>query len=413
MGEVWRGTDTVLGRTVAVKVLLPALLADPEFEARFRSEARILASFRHAGVVNVYDYGSDGRSMFLVMAYVEGRSLAQRLAAEGTFSPEETLPILAQAADALQAGHTTGIIHRDVKPGNLIVQPDGTVILVDFGVARSASVTAVTQGNAIPGTALYMAPEQATGKVVSAASDVYALGAVGYHLLTGNPPFNGGSALEVAVKHLQDDVPPLPEEIPAPVRSLIMRALAKDPAERYPSAAAFAKAARAAAVGEEVGGTLTDMPALVGSAPVVVGPRPAVGPIPAGPDPTARHSSGTSTGLILGVAAAIVVVAGIVITMIAMSGDKPSAGTESPRTVVTSGHAAAPSTAATRVSNHITGRPTQSSLPTSAPAIPPTAPSVPTSVKPDASAGTPTTAPPTGGPTTPVPSDPASGVAVP
>jgi serine/threonine-protein kinase len=412
MGEVWRGTDTVLGRTVAVKVLLPALLSDPEFEARFRSEARILASFRHAGVVNVYDYGSDGRTMFLVMAYVEGRSLAQRLAAEGKFSPEETVPILAQAADALQAGHTTGIIHRDVKPGNLLIQPDGTVILVDFGVARSTSVTAVTQGNAIPGTALYMSPEQATGKAVSAASDVYSLGAVGYHLLTGEPPFNGNSALEVAVKHLQDEVPPLPEVIPAPVRSLIMRSMAKDPAERYQSAAAFAKAARAAATGDDSSDTLADMPALV--APETRGPRSAAVPIPTGPNPNKRRSSGTSTSLILGVAAAIVVVAGVVITMIAMNGDKSTGGANTPPAVVSSLPAVAPATTAARVTNHTTGRPTQSSLPTSPPAVAKTAPSAQISVKPEPSVG-PTTTKPAGGPatTTAGPTGSASGASVP
>jgi hypothetical protein len=286
MGQVWRGTDTVLARTVAVKVLLPSLLADPDFEARFRAEARIMAGFRHAGVVDVYDYGEsseaagpDRHAMYLVMAYVDGEPLSQRISAAGHLSVAETMSVVAQAADALQAAHDGGIIHRDVKPGNLLVQADGTVILVDFGVARSTTVTAVTTGNAIPGTALYMAPEQASGRPVSGATDVYALGAVAYHCLTGEPPFSGDNPLQVALKHLQDPPPPLPDDIPEPVRTLVERALAKDPADRYPSAAALAAAARAA---------LAATSGAVGlAAPLVMPPLGAIRR--AGPGPTTAH----------------------------------------------------------------------------------------------------------------------------
>jgi serine/threonine-protein kinase len=138
-------------------------------------------------------------------------------------------------------------VHRDVKPGNLLVQEDGTVVLVDFGVARSAAITAITAADAVPGTVLYMAPEQVSGKPVSPATDVYALGAVAYQCLSGMPPFNGEAPMQIAVKHLNDEVPPLPADLPEPVRVLVGRALAKDPAQRYPSAAAFAAATRAAA----------------------------------------------------------------------------------------------------------------------------------------------------------------------
>lgn len=251
MGDVWRATDLVLGRPVAVKVLLPALVSDPDFIARFRSEARIMASLRHPGVVQVFDCGEDdlpsgGRADYLVMEFVAGEPLSRRIETAGQLEVAETMSIVAQVAQALHAAHGRGIVHRDVKPSNLLVQDDGTVVLVDFGVARSTNVTSITSTNAVPGTALYMAPEQAAGRPVSGATDVYALGAVAYCCLTGSPPFTGDNPLQVAVRHLDDEPPELPAEIPASVRELVSRALAKDPADRYPSAAAMADAARAA-----------------------------------------------------------------------------------------------------------------------------------------------------------------------
>ncbi|MFC0033011.1 protein kinase [Micromonospora chaiyaphumensis] len=252
MGDVWRATDLVLGRPVAVKVLLPALVSDPDFIARFRAEARIMASLRHPGVVQVFDCGEDelpdgSRADYLVMEFVAGEPLSRRIEAAGQLDVGETMSIVAQVAQALQAAHTRGIVHRDVKPSNLLVQDDGTVVLVDFGVARSTNVTSITSTNAVPGTALYMAPEQAAGRPVSGATDIYALGAVAYCCLTGSPPFTGDNPLQVAVRHLDDEPPELPVEIPQPVRDLVARALAKDPADRFPTAAAMAEAARAAA----------------------------------------------------------------------------------------------------------------------------------------------------------------------
>jgi serine/threonine-protein kinase len=254
MGDVWRATDLVLDRRVAVKVLLPALLADPGFIARFRAEARMMAALHTPGVVQVYDSGEatlpgGSRADYLVMEYVDGEPLSRRLAAVERLDVAETMSIVAQAARALHAAHTAGIVHRDVKPSNLLVQADGTVVLVDFGVARSTAVTSITGTNAVPGTALYMAPEQALGKPVSAATDIYALGAVAYHCLTGHTPFTGDNPLEVAIKHTQDEPPPLPADVPAPVAELVARTLAKDPAARYPDAEALAAAARAVASG--------------------------------------------------------------------------------------------------------------------------------------------------------------------
>ncbi|GAA3342849.1 hypothetical protein GCM10020358_39340 [Amorphoplanes nipponensis] len=253
MGDVWRGTDVVLGRTIAVKVLRTAMLTDPEFAARFYGEARMMAAFRHPGVVEVYDYSAgdandEDNCAYLVMAYVDGEPLSARLKEQGRLGVAETMSIVAQAADALHAAHENGTVHRDVKPGNLIVKPNGTVILVDFGVARSAAVTSVTGLNAIVGTALYMAPEQVAKGNVTPATDVYALGAVAYHCLAGHPPFDGDNALQVALRHLEDDPEPLPETtVPPAVRELISRAMAKQPEDRFANAAEFAAAALAAA----------------------------------------------------------------------------------------------------------------------------------------------------------------------
>ncbi|MDG4797291.1 serine/threonine-protein kinase [Micromonospora sp. WMMD1082] len=251
MGDVWRGTDLILGRQVAVKVLLPSLVSDPDFIARFRAEARIMAALRHPGIVQVFDCGEDdlpdgSRADYLVMEFVTGQPLSKRIEAEGRLDVGVAMSVVAQAAQALHAAHLGGIVHRDVKPSNLLMQEDGTVVLVDFGVARSTNVTSITSTNAVPGTALYMAPEQAAGRPVSGATDLYALGAVAYCCLTGSPPFTGDNPLQVAVRHLDDPPPELPPDIPEAVRVLVARALAKDPADRFGSGAAMAEAARAA-----------------------------------------------------------------------------------------------------------------------------------------------------------------------
>ncbi|MBB2941879.1 serine/threonine-protein kinase [Actinoplanes lutulentus] len=303
MGDVWRGTDVVLGRTVAVKVLRTAMLEDPEFATRFYGEARMMATFRHPGVVEVYDYASDGdfggqeKVAYLVMAFVEGEPLSSRVK-EGPIPVTETLSIVAQAADALHAAHQAGIVHRDIKPGNLIVKPTGAVILIDFGVARSAALTSVTGLNAIVGTALYMAPEQVAKGDLTPATDVYALGAVAYHCIAGRPPFDGENALQVALRHLEDEPPPLPDHVPVEVRHLIAKAMAKQPSDRFQSAAEFAEAAFAAAGPmdwKRLTGTAMVAP-LSPAAPTRAVPRPRNFPpqAPVGPPPvpyTAARSS--------------------------------------------------------------------------------------------------------------------------
>ncbi|SCG47353.1 serine/threonine-protein kinase [Micromonospora halophytica] len=244
MGDVWRGTDQVLGRTVAVKSLLPALLDEPGFAERFRGEARTMATINHPGVVDVYDFGSDQHIAFLVMEYVEGDALSSTLSRVGRLTPARTMALVAQAADALHAAHEKGIVHRDVKPGNLLVRPNGTLVLTDFGIARSDLVGQLTAAGSVLGTASYISPEQASGAVATPASDVYALGVVAYQCLAGRRPFEGDNPLEIAMKHVRETPRPLPGDIPPQVKVLVERALAKDPNHRWPSAAALASVAR-------------------------------------------------------------------------------------------------------------------------------------------------------------------------
>ncbi|MGC4745013.1 protein kinase domain-containing protein [Micromonospora sp. DT201] len=244
MGDVWRGTDQVLGRTVAVKSLLPALLDDPDFAERFRGEARTMATINHPGVVDVYDFGNDQQIAFLVMEYVEGDALSSTLSRVGRLTPARTMALVAQAADALHAAHEKGIVHRDVKPGNLLVRPNGTLVLTDFGIARSDLVGQLTAAGSVLGTASYISPEQATGGVATPASDVYALGVVAYQCLAGRRPFEGDNPLDIAMRHVRETPRALPSDIPPQVRALVERALAKDPTARWPSAAALAGVAR-------------------------------------------------------------------------------------------------------------------------------------------------------------------------
>ncbi|WP_344057081.1 serine/threonine-protein kinase, partial [Sphaerisporangium rubeum] len=249
MGEVWRGEDIVLARTVAVKVLLPGRSDDPGFAARFQGEARAMATINHPGVVDVYDYGvSDvpgaGPTAYLVMRFVDGEPLDRLLARLGRIAPEPAVELIAQAASALQAVHDGGIVHRDVKPGNLLVRPDGTLVLTDFGIARAEVGHRLTDAGMVLGTAAYCAPEQAEGQPVTPAVDIYALGVVAYECLAGRRPFDGDTPVTIALKHIREDPPPLPPDIPPPVRHLVERALSKDPARRWHSAAEMSAAAR-------------------------------------------------------------------------------------------------------------------------------------------------------------------------
>jgi eukaryotic-like serine/threonine-protein kinase len=304
MGEVWRAIDQVLGRTIAVKVLHPRAVGDPGFSARFRGEARTMATLRHPGVVDVYDFGEDtdpdGKTVvYLVMAFVDGEPLSQRIKTAERLSPGETMAIVAQTAHALQAAHEAGVVHRDVKPGNLIVRPDGQVVLVDFGVARSAEAAELTGVNELVGTALYMAPEQVAKRAITPATDIYALGAVGYHCLAGHPPFMGDNALTIALSHLDEEPPPLPDEVPHAVRTVIATAMAKDPGDRFKNAAAMAQIAEAAIGPQPAETTMTSMTragttALLAGGPATTRPRP--GGYAPGAAPVSRRPGETLAG---------------------------------------------------------------------------------------------------------------------
>jgi serine/threonine-protein kinase len=251
MGQVWRGTDEVLGRTVAVKVLGGRVTTDRSSCERFRTEARAMAALHHPGVAQVYDYGEaaepDGSTVaYIVMACVDGQPLSDRIAERGRLTAAETMAVVAQTADALQAVHDAGVVHRDVKPSNLILEPDGHVVLIDFGVAMTPDAPDLTGVREVVGTALYMAPEQVSKGLLTPATDCYALGAVAYHCLAGHPPFHGDNPVAMALKHFDEQPPPLPADVPADVRALVATAMAKDPARRFPEAAAVAAAARAA-----------------------------------------------------------------------------------------------------------------------------------------------------------------------
>ena len=283
MGDVWRGTDEVLGRTVAVKILLPALLEEPGFAERFRGEARTMATINHPGVVDVYDYGSDQQIAFLVMEYVEGDALSRTLGRVGRLTPARTMALVAQAADALQAAHEKGIVHRDVKPGNLLVRPNGTLVLTDFGIARSAMVGQLTAAGSVLGTASYISPEQAAGGTATAASDIYALGVVAYQCLSGHRPFEGDNPLEIAMRHVRDQARPLPGDIPPAIRRIVEQSMAKDPAARFQTAALLGAVSRQAAAtlgAPPANRTAVAQPSRPASPAPTSSPAPGTTPIP-------------------------------------------------------------------------------------------------------------------------------------
>jgi serine/threonine-protein kinase len=245
MGEVWRAEDLRLGRTVAVKTLKAEFVDDEDFRARFRAEARHAARLGHPGIASVYDFGESDGTAWLVMELVDGEPLSSLLRRDGALSVDRTLDLVAQTAAALQAAHDGGVVHRDVKPGNLLVRPDGVVKVTDFGIASATDAVPLTATGLVVGTAFYLSPEQAAGRSGSPASDLYALGVVAYECLAGRRPFPGDNPVVVALAHLQAEVPPLRASIPEPVCELVMRALAKDPADRFASAAELGRRAAA------------------------------------------------------------------------------------------------------------------------------------------------------------------------
>lgn len=250
MGQVWEATDSRLGRRVAVKVLKQEFSSDPEFLERFRAEARTVAMLNHPGIAAVHDYGEtdmdgEGRTAYLVMELINGEPLNSVIKRTGRLSLRHALDMLEQTGRALQVAHAAGLVHRDVKPGNILITPTGQVKLTDFGIAKAVDAAPVTQTGMVMGTAQYIAPEQALGEDATAASDVYSLGVVGYEAVSGKRPFTGDGALTVAMKHIKETPAPLPADLPPNVRELIEITLVKNPGMRYRTGGQFADAVAA------------------------------------------------------------------------------------------------------------------------------------------------------------------------
>jgi serine/threonine-protein kinase len=239
MGEVWRGTDQLLGRPVAIKMLAAMHAGDEQFRARFRAEARYASSLSHSGITRVFDYGEQSPlgGPYLVMELVDGQPLSEILERFGRLDPYVVLDLVAQAARAMDAAHRAGIVHRDIKPGNLLIMADGTAKITDFGIAKANTPDAnLTATGIVMGTALYVSPEQATGQPLTGSSDVYSLGVVAYECLAGDPPFIADQPLAIAIMHKHDPVPPLPSDVPRQIADLVYWMLAKNPEERPESA---------------------------------------------------------------------------------------------------------------------------------------------------------------------------------
>jgi serine/threonine protein kinase len=243
MGEVWQAVDNVIERNVAIKILKEEYLGDKAFRERFRAEARHAALVNHEGIAGVYDFGEEEGSAYLVMELVPGEALSVILERERMLSAERILDIVAQTASALHAAHEAGLVHRDIKPGNLLITPDGRVKITDFGIARAADQVPLTATGQVMGTVQYLSPEQASGKTASPATDIYSLGVVAYEALAGRRPFTGESQVSIAMAHIKNPPPPLPESIPLAVRNLVLSCLAKKPEQRPASAQHLARAA--------------------------------------------------------------------------------------------------------------------------------------------------------------------------
>ncbi|HEY3022807.1 MAG TPA: protein kinase [Actinomycetota bacterium] len=284
MGTVWEAEDETLGRPVAVKVLSESLAAGERAVRRFEREAKAAARLSGPYIAAVYDFGrSEGRP-YIVMELVRGETLADRLAREGPLPAQEASRIATQVAEALEEAHAAGIVHRDVKPGNVMLTPSGDVRVMDFGIAAAAWAERVTTSGLVLGTPSYLAPEQAKSEKTTPASDVYALGAMLYEMVAGRPPFVAETPVAVALAHIRDDPLPLDqvaEGVPPNLASASMAALAKDPTERPPSAAAFASMLR----GSNPPLASIEAPEETTPLPPAAGPEETTPLPPAGPGP--------------------------------------------------------------------------------------------------------------------------------
>ena len=343
MGEVWQATDLVIGRTVAIKILKDEYLGDPGFLERFRAEARHAALVNHEGIANVFDYGEEEGSAYLVMELVPGEALSTILERERVLSTDRVLDIVAQTASALHAAHSAGLVHRDIKPGNLLITPDGRVKITDFGIARIADQVPLTATGQVMGTVQYLSPEQASGHPASPTTDIYSLGIVAYEALAGKRPFTGESQVAIAMAQINEAPPELPITVSEPVRNLVYACIAKNPADRPASAAHLARAAQALRRGD-VAGAASAVPGVLGAGtlPALLRENPATqatrllttanavesGP-PTTPVPTKSRSPWTWP-LIALVAILVVVLVGTLITLVANPSPAPSSPPTTP-----------------------------------------------------------------------------------
>ncbi|TDW30229.1 protein kinase domain-containing protein [Cryobacterium psychrophilum] len=267
MGEVWKSTDLVIGRTVAIKILKDEYLGDPGFLERFRAEARHAALVNHEGIANVFDYGEEDGSAFLVMELVPGEALSTILEREHVLPADKVLDFVAQTSLALHAAHAAGLVHRDIKPGNLLITPEGRVKITDFGIARIADQVPLTATGQVMGTVQYLSPEQASGHPASPTTDIYSIGIVAYESLAGRRPFTGESQVAIAMAQINETAPDLPATVSEPIRNLVFACLSKNPAERPASAAHLARAASALRRGD-VAAAAVAVPGVLGGATV-------------------------------------------------------------------------------------------------------------------------------------------------
>jgi beta-lactam-binding protein with PASTA domain/tRNA A-37 threonylcarbamoyl transferase component Bud32 len=318
MAEVYLARDQLLDRPVAVKVLFAEYARDPSFVERFRREAQSAANLSHPNIVAIYDWGQERGTYFIVMEYVRGRSLRDVVQVNGPFSPRRTAEIGAEIAGALEFAHRSGVVHRDVKPGNVLLTAEGDVKVTDFGIARAGTGEALTQTGAVMGTATYFSPEQAQGQAVDGRSDVYSLGVVLYEMVTGEPPFTAESPVAVAYKHVRED-PDVPSahapDLPPDLEQIILTAMAKDADARYQTADELRTDLLRFSRGQEplgvpVTGVIAD-----GTAPAAVAPTQAA-PVMGAPRPDAeaerrRKRLGAFVAAFLGVGLLAAVIIGL------------------------------------------------------------------------------------------------------
>jgi hypothetical protein len=357
MGEVWQATDLVIGRTVAIKILKDEYLGDPGFLERFRAEARHAALVNHEGIANVFDYGEEDGSAFLVMELVPGEALSTILERERVLATDRVLDIVAQTANALHAAHSAGLVHRDIKPGNLLITPDGRVKITDFGIARIADQVPLTATGQVMGTVQYLSPEQASGHPASPTTDIYSLGIVAYEALAGRRPFTGESQVAIAMAQINETPPELPATVAEPVRNLVYSSIAKSPADRPASAAHLARAAQALRRGD-VAAAAASVPGIIGTGSLTAAaganygnPTTATRVLPTGGGtatsrtPTKRRNPWTWP-LIALVALLVLVLVGVIIALAIAPGGSP---TPPPSTSSHTAHSQTPSPTPTTV----------------------------------------------------------------